>query len=378
MTTGPSYIHIAQIGDKLLEVKFPYNKALVAAIKELPGAKWDAQRKAWIINAKWRKRLDALRAGADEIVAQGKAEHEAAVAQARGVFDRAKAEGRTVSTDHIKISIDFEMMEVEFATYQEDAVQAMKSLGGKWNEKTRRWMVPLLKAEALEALMPELEQKVALATDRLRKMRQELEQERQREREERQKERDEWAVGSIVWLQQTAPQIGVPFRYRGEVKVATKSTRPFKVDLDAFHVEGGMPSLEEEWCVRIWLRDATDAEREAFERREAEAKAKREARAAAVQAEQDLARRFTTEGEYPQGLSVFPQGEMLCEIDRHLKIYGGGREWRLADGYVWYMEGHGADGDDWSANNLTSTRAWRMPADPETVQKLKEIGETLK
>ncbi len=57
-------------------------------------------------------------------------------------------------------------------------------------------------------------------------------------------------------------------------------------------------------------------------------------------------------GEQPRR-GAHPEGEkrVVDESDRE-NAYGGGRWWVIADDGVWHVVGNGADGDDWSRNNL--------------------------
>lgn len=69
---------------------------------------------------------------------------------------------------------------------------------------------------------------------------------------------------------------------------------------------------------------------------------------------------------YVQGTGLKPPGEQVW-IDKHSLGYGGGT-WVViepGESYFWYVNNNGADGDDWSRNNVTTGGAgaigYRLP-----------------
>jgi heme exporter protein D len=63
-----------------------------------------------------------------------------------------------------------------------------------------------------------------------------------------------------------------------------------------------------------------------------------------------------TEGECPRnpdGSQIdFPKGEVLTDKIYPPDIYGGGVWYVIQDDYIWIIENNGADGDNWSLNNI--------------------------
>lgn len=106
-----------------------------------------------------------------------------------------------------------------------------------------------------------------------------------------------------------------------------------------------------------YCRAATEeesAELRAAEATQAQRTAAREALAA-------LTERIRREGEYPRPAQP---AAGYHELLNTRTIYGGGSRYLIADGEVWYCQGNGGDGDDWSASNLGSEIACRL-ADPD-------------
>lgn len=94
--------------------------------------------------------------------------------------------------------------------------------------------------------------------------------------------------------------------------------------------------------------------------------ARRNAREKKHAAKRDLSgllAEITANGEFPEGpLAV--KGKTLYTQDARLQAYGGG-SWLIDEGgYLWYVKNNGADGDAWSANNVTTGGAgamgWRL------------------
>ena len=84
----------------------------------------------------------------------------------------------------------------------------------------------------------------------------------------------------------------------------------------------------------------------------AEWQARHDAAEERKQAATDLAawkRRTTEIGEKPEREVGFPEGERLQDTRT---IYGGGDCIVIAEDKIWYIRNNGADGDDWSRNNV--------------------------
>lgn len=120
---------------------------------------------------------------------------------------------------------------------------------------------------------------------------------------------------------------------------------------------------EEGYIHSAVAREATDEESAPLR---AQIDARQEARRK-YQALRDMATTFTERGERPDGSNV-PEGEVI-PIGKGQNIYGGGEWFVVGPEYVWYVRNNGADGDDWSRNNVRTGGAgaigWRLPIDTE-------------
>ena len=95
----------------------------------------------------------------------------------------------------------------------------------------------------------------------------------------------------------------------------------------------------------------------------------------------DIGTLITKNGERPE--KAKPQGTTYFESEGHIRIYGGG-SWFVVEPdneTVWYVRNNGADGDDWSHNNVETGGAgaigWKMKS-KELAEELKTLHEHLK
>lgn len=92
------------------------------------------------------------------------------------------------------------------------------------------------------------------------------------------------------------------------------------------------------------------ADKEKYEA-DRQAEKEREARIKQRRAELPAIRKlFNDTGEYLPGEHIL-QGETLY-IDNSSIAYGGGSWFVIGSDYIWFVQGNGADGDDWSRNNV--------------------------
>jgi hypothetical protein len=115
------------------------------------------------------------------------------------------------------------------------------------------------------------------------------------------------------------------------------------------------------------IRPATDAEAAPMIAKAAEAAARKaqEVRRA------EVAEQIKADGEWPEGMQV--PGEEICSDRR--TIYGGGDWFVVGAEHIWYVQNNGADGDDWSRNNVTTGGAgaigWRVAYDEALAAEVK-------
>lgn len=359
---GPMQSHLVRTDRSGYTVRMIYSEAAVALIKTVPTARWEKASKSWRVDL---TATAALRAILPEL--------ERAVPDGQVYFRGLAEEGRKMSTAHVIVRTSGATISVQ-SPYSDAIVSALRKLGGTWHKDSKRWVLPINRAEGLHALMPELEShaiKAAAERDEMQ-ARREADQAVASERRARR-----WPVTSGQMV--TA---GIPTRLgrgrRAPVVVVESYGKSFRCDEN-------LPSLgyshllghEGEKVGYAYYRMATEAETAELEAREAEARSRAKTKASALKTERALAERIRSAGERPSEAS-WPEGETLLELNAHLRIYGGGVTWLLtSDGRLWRIEGNGADGDDWSANNLPGAIGWCVRAEEPMVSDLRKIAEVI-
>lgn len=90
----------------------------------------------------------------------------------------------------------------------------------------------------------------------------------------------------------------------------------------------------------------------------------------------DIATHITSTGERPTGENN-PIGETFNIGPGH-NVYGGGEHFVIGDQHIWHVRNNGADGDDWSQNNIRTGGAGaighRVPYTPELADKIRKAS----
>jgi hypothetical protein len=243
--------------------------------------------------------------------------------------------------------------------YAVDAVATVRDIAGaRFDGDRKEWSVPGAEHMELARLLPLMARHVVAAEN------------------ERQKERAAARVGAepimcaqirptkprMLVLSSRRPLVGDLVRYGKAAMVVQDFGKEFRVDEN-------MPSMHGSWllghegerCAYAYLREATLDEAatleadDAAERAEAAAVRERDAKLRALQ---DAIR---SEGDYlPR--QAMPTGTYLVKAPPGETIYGYGTDiLRAEDGAIWLIEHRGADGDDWSSNNLPGAIGHRLP-----------------
>lgn len=168
-----------------------------------------------------------------------------------------------------------------------------------------------------------------------------------------------------------APKPGYVFRRQPDGPILTVvSVRSQYIDEDGWSF--GLMD-ESGWLHTAYCRPATDEEavpllareREQMERQQAQMRVR------------EIAELIRTQGERPDG-PVTLDGERIIDTQN---IYGGGDWFELTDDALWYVQNNGADGDDWSQNNIRTGGAgaigWRIPRDEAFVAELRALEAVL-
>lgn len=91
----------------------------------------------------------------------------------------------------------------------------------------------------------------------------------------------------------------------------------------------------------------------------------------------EIARQIVNHGERPENAGVV-KGDVLLDTQN---VYGGGDWFVLQPDWIWYVRNNGADGDDWSRNNVATGGAgaigWRIPFSKELANELRQLERLL-
>ena len=156
---------------------------------------------------------------------------------------------------------------------------------------------------------------------------------------------------------------GEVIRSGGRALVVTGFGKSWTVDED-------MPSMHGSWllghegerCCYAYCRKATPAETATLDAQEAAAAAEKAASEEAHRNEKLATAAIRREGEFVPAQAA-PEGEYLVRSESQQRLYGYGTDvLQEADGSLWLIDHHGADGDNWAANNLPGARGWKLQA----------------
>jgi hypothetical protein len=355
-------------------VQFPKDRELIDRLKaRFPKARWSVTTRSWHIPGKFAaKRAEKWAVDEQAYLRQLlQAERDAEfdnVELARALASRrAEIKSRNVLISGRVITYPF--------PYNVESIAIARSLpNAYWDRDAKAWTFKAAAAADIDVIIDGCNRILSLNLAAQKQheakkaaQRAECAKDREGRRTAAQAERDADNVGSLVWLAATAPSEGNLFRHRGSPVVCRRVSRAFRVDLDAFSVEGGMPSLDEEWCVRVWLREATADEAATLETREAAAKRLAEARTLIS----NTCRRACHSGEQPDAGGHEPAGETIW-ANTKLSAYGQATKLIVAKDGVWLIEYHGGDGDAWGSYNCGyNTHGYRLQLTSEEIAALR-------
>lgn len=156
-----------------------------------------------------------------------------------------------------------------------------------------------------------------------------------------------------------------PETERVVVTVVRESQRYFREDGMSFGVGD-----ESGYIYRADCREANADELTTYNAKKSAQKAK----ANAANRVKEIAKRIREQGEMPAGSNIV-DGERLFDTQT---IYGGGDWFVISPDAIWYVQNNGADGDDWSHNNVRTGGAgamgWKIPFDAALADELKTLA----
>lgn len=364
--------HSLTVEGENIVISGPFDADLHERIKRAGGV-WDGtsgnNRRVWIMPAtkgKTLKRIvgnvksaatkkadaaQAAREKADADAADKKKAEADALAEARAKAP-AIAPGRyglfTVMTEGAGYRVLF--------PYDADRVAQIKSAGASnFRASDKSWFFDKAKAASLVPILDKakeiaLVQPVAAAAEAPRKQR-------------------------MLYPLSAMPIMDRPTRLYGKAVVFTGKGESFRISEDHPSTNGShLLGHEGDRGAYAYYRDATKEEEAALEQREAESERaanERKAKDAALTSARNL---ISEQGERPA--SVMPSGEVLHDT---FNIYGGGDRFVIDGDAIWYIRNNGADGDNWSYNNITTGGAgaigWRVPYSQELADQIRMAGK---
>lgn len=156
------------------------------------------------------------------------------------------------------------------------------------------------------------------------------------------------------------------------LKVLSSKSRYFRAD-DEMAMSMGVGD-DSGYLYTHTVRPATDEEAKPA----IEAKAKRENRKNAAKQIESTFDDVFKRGESPEGSSI-PEGEEVYIGKKESRLYGGGQWFVIGPQYIWAVRNNGADGDDWSSNNVRTGGAGaigkRIPFDQSVADQIKKSAK---
>lgn len=182
--------------------------------------------------------------------------------------------------------------------------------------------------------------------------------EQQAEWETQRAERRRAPAPRMLWPLDTAPVLGQPYRLGDRVVVYTGAGQQFDINADHASIWGShLLGHEGEPCAYFYYRDADADERAELEATEARQRAERDAANARAAELRSLCAMVQQTGQFAPTGSTLPIDPTVIHDTRD--AHGGGHALLIGDDEtLWYVRANGADGDDWSANNVPGGMAW--------------------
>lgn len=170
------------------------------------------------------------------------------------------------------------------------------------------------------------------------------------------------------------PPLNRPVRWYGQVIVFESRGKSFRIDENHPSVFGShLLGHEGDYGCYCYYRKATPDEITTLETAEAMQQTKIEARQHRENEIRRIAEHIKSTGEYPAGPNN-PDGERLIDSQN---VYGGGEWFVIGPEWIWYVQNNGADGDNWSQNNVRTGGAgaigWRVPFDQHLADELHRL-----
>jgi len=200
-----------------------------------------------------------------------------------------------------------------------------------------------------------------------------------KEKQERDNKRHEAKSHRVIRGTGELPQLNIPLRL-------SRNSEDFVIYTD-YGKQFPCPE-EEDWrgydyVCYVYYREATPEETEQGKRLETE-KAEAEIIKKEKQKEIRALKELVEAGEYPNPeilenervrLLEYPTGDNF--VITPFNLYGSGEEFVINSNYIWLIQNNGADGDNWSWNNIRTGGAGaighRVPYNESTANRIKAV-----
>lgn len=220
------------------------------------------------------------------------------------------------------------------------------------------------------------EQALADIKELIEKKNHEVYQQRMEEAEaKRKKEQDRLkSYGTPLrwWRNDKGPAEGYIFRSKdlGVVVVTHVEARYIKEDGLSLGLDD-----DQGWMTTIWVKPADSDDTARFEAEEL----LRKSRSAAIDRLEEIAKEIQKKGQMPSGKHRLSGKAMYLPGTKRHVLYGGGSWFVINGSKIWYVRNNGADGDDWSHNNVETGGAgamgWAIPYDEALAIEIDTLWE---
>ena len=371
----PAGYAIAAEGDKLI-VSGPFDEDLHERIKRA-GGRWDGtmgtNRRVWIVpeskGASLKRAIaNWAKANEDRLAkeAEARRKQEAETAQARMSAPEV-APGQYGPFSVKQSARDPNKYVVSFK-YDPDLISKVKEAkSARFDRQFKVWMVDKADAAKLKDILErgkEIADKKSAADEKARQV--EAERRSAAAAADAEERKRKGLSTAYYWAERSGdgvPYIGDTVKRGGEYHVVTDVSRGRYFE-DAMSFGG---TDDRPYQFRVELRRATEEEANAAKAREKSTEDRRQAKRDLA----DVAREIARHGEVPE--SATPEGDVVVDT---FNIYGGGERIIIGDDKIWYVQNNGADGDDWSRNNVRTGGAgaigWYVPKTPDLERRIRD------
>ena len=342
---------------KRLLVSFPYDPALVEQVKQIPGAKFDPDHRAWSISTKYRKKVNefsdaAGKAGADFI--------QELRARSSEIYDACPA-----------LDVRIEYWSTGCAVYASGRADMGPIKGAipaaRWDPRARHYRIDVSTTDRIEMLIAALRE----VRDNAEEKRQKLKKAYEAERLEHAEAAAAARQNRMAVLVRNAPGIGAIVRHGDRIVRITSHGTSWRLSDDDASM-GWHPSDAGEQVCYAYYDDATDDEIATLEASEGEVAERHR-----IQTERKAAIATVAASDDMPAISTEPDGDTIWSDDRSAVV--GYRTWIVLtpDGWLWHLTYNGSDGGTWGEMNCGyNTIGRRVPATDELIAAIRGSKET--